>query len=90
MNDGTGTGAITFPSGWLSNSIATIPPQYKARTFTFIKDANGIWREETRDLEPLTSISNAPKFMGAISIVGGVGYLATGITSTTDWKQITN
>jgi hypothetical protein len=40
-------------------------------------------------LIPLTSISAAPSFVGQLSVVGGVGYIAKGTDSTSDWVQIT-
>lgn len=36
------------------------------------------------------SISEAPLYVGQIAVVNGVGYLATGIATTSDWKKITN
>lgn len=36
------------------------------------------------------SISEAPLYVGQIAVVNGVGYIATGTTTTSDWKQITN
>lgn len=36
-----------------------------------------------------SSISEAPAYVGQIAVVNGVGYLATGTTNTSDWKQIT-
>jgi hypothetical protein len=38
----------------------------------------------------ITSISATPSFVGQLAVVGGVGYMAVGTSSTADWKQITN
>lgn len=38
----------------------------------------------------MTNIASAPSFVGQMTIVGGIGYLASGTSSTADWKQITN
>lgn len=38
----------------------------------------------------LTSISATPSFIGQLASVSGIGYMATGTSSTADWKQITN
>lgn len=37
-----------------------------------------------------TTVSNTPNFLGQFAVVNGVGYIATGTTSSADWKQITN
>ena len=37
-----------------------------------------------------TSISSTPTFIGQFAVSGGLGYMATGTTSSADWKQITN
>ena len=36
------------------------------------------------------SISEAPLYVGQIAVVNGVGYIATGTTTASDWKKITN
>lgn len=36
-----------------------------------------------------TSVSAAPEFIGQTAVVGGVGYMATGTSSSADWKQVT-
>ena len=36
------------------------------------------------------SISEAPLYVGQIAVVNSVGYIATGTTTTSDWKKITN
>jgi hypothetical protein len=36
-----------------------------------------------------TSIAATPSYVGQIAVVAGVGYLATGVASPTDWTQIT-
>jgi hypothetical protein len=36
------------------------------------------------------SIAATPSFVGQLAVVAGVGYMATGISGTGDWKQITN
>ena len=40
-------------------------------------------------LKILTSISSTPAFIGQQAIVSGIAYIATGISSVSDWKQIT-
>ena len=37
-----------------------------------------------------TGITGTPNFIGQIAVVAGVGYLAIGVASSADWKQITN
>lgn len=37
-----------------------------------------------------SSISEAPAYVGQIAVVNGIGYLATGTATTSDWKKITN
>lgn len=41
-------------------------------------------------LGALTSISSVPLFVGQHAVVSGIGYISTGTTSVSDWKQITN
>jgi hypothetical protein len=41
-------------------------------------------------ITPLTSISATPTRIGLFAVVSGVGYMSTGTSSTSDWKQITN
>lgn len=36
-----------------------------------------------------TVITEIPLYVGQIAVVAGVGYIATGTSSTSDWKQIT-
>lgn len=38
----------------------------------------------------LGSVSSTPSFVGQFAVVAGVGYMATGVSSSADWKQITN
>lgn len=38
----------------------------------------------------ISSISSVPSFLGQIAIVSGVAYIATGTSSVTDWKRISN
>jgi len=38
----------------------------------------------------INSISSAPSFIGQFSVVGSIGYMAVGTSTTADWKQITN
>nr|DAX04391.1 MAG TPA: tail fiber protein [Bacteriophage sp.] len=38
----------------------------------------------------ISSISSVPSFLGQTAIVSGIAYIATGTSSVTDWKQITN
>lgn len=38
----------------------------------------------------LTDINSIPTLIGQIAIVGGTAYMATGTSSLSDWKQITN
>ena len=35
-----------------------------------------------------TSIAVAPLFVGQLAVVSGIGYIATGTSASTDWKQI--
>lgn len=37
-----------------------------------------------------TDITSAPTYIGQLAVVNGVGYIGTGVTSATEWKQITN
>jgi hypothetical protein len=37
-----------------------------------------------------TSIAGTPAFVGQIAVVGGIGYLAVGVSSSGDWKQISD
>ena len=37
----------------------------------------------------MTSIAAIPSFVGQVAVVGGVGYVATGVSSSSDWKQTT-
>lgn len=36
------------------------------------------------------SVSSSPSFIGQIAVVGEIAYIATGTSSATDWKQISN
>lgn len=47
----------------------------------------GTW--STTQSGVMSSISATPSFVGQIAIVSGVGYVATGTSSTSDWKQTT-
>lgn len=37
-----------------------------------------------------TTIAGTPTFIGQIAVVNGIGYMAVGTSSSSDWKQITN
>lgn len=37
----------------------------------------------------VTSVAATPRYVGQIAVAAGVGYLATGVASAADWKQIT-
>jgi hypothetical protein len=38
---------------------------------------------------PITSVASTPSFVGQFAVAAGVGYMATGTSSSADWKQIT-
>jgi len=38
----------------------------------------------------ITSISATPTRIGQLAVVGGVGYMSLGVSSSADWKQVTN
>ena len=39
--------------------------------------------------EVATAITGTLSYIGQIAVVGGVGYMAVGTSSSADWKQIT-
>ena len=41
-------------------------------------------------MTPATSIASAPTFTGEFAVTGGHAYISTGVTGTTNWKQIDN
>lgn len=43
-----------------------------------------------RNYQVSSSISTAPAYVGQLSVVSGVAYMATGTEAPTDWKQISN
>jgi hypothetical protein len=57
-------------------------------------DVYAIWNEGTTSIINRTAVStnitSTPQFVGQIAVVGSIGYLAVGTSSTADWKQITN
>lgn len=48
----------------------------------------GIW--EAVQTGVLGNIGNTPSYIGQTAIANGIGYLAIGVNSKSDWKQITN
>lgn len=55
-------------------------------------EGNNIYHDKVgiQPIVPKTSIAVAPEFLNEIAIVSGVAYMSTGITTTADWKQISN
>lgn len=48
----------------------------------------GTWKIVAADVH--TSIASTPSFIGQLAVVGALGYMAVGTSSSADWKQITN
>ncbi|MER8950564.1 hypothetical protein [Mesorhizobium sp. M0959] len=66
-------------------------------TGTDISDGTAVWSFQAEfewtpfgQSGPLNSISGKPSFVGQMAVVEGVGYLAVGVSSSEDWRQITS
>ena len=80
----TSCGTVTAPDGLSTTGTVTAGAAVLATPLAVTSGGTGT------NVLYVTSVSSAPSFTGQFAITGGVGYLATAATVSTDWKQITN
>ncbi|HWU19387.1 MAG TPA: right-handed parallel beta-helix repeat-containing protein [Devosia sp.] len=84
-SDGVGAG----PCYSIGGSSDTIAVEYEANTAS-VTPTNGVRGGQTI-IGYLTSVAATPPYVGARALIaGGQAYIATGVNSAADWKQITN
>lgn len=87
--------------GHLTLTLATANGDTIEGTTTFDTNVSGrttvrLWRvgtdwriQVTTDRQAADSIATAPEYVGQLAVAGGVGHLAVGTASPSDWKAIT-